>query len=132
MSWAGEQEHPANGLTVSEHSTVDVTNGTQPAAGEPEAEVVSETFAGDEHKVFLSLQGGERVEVGVFPNEQSAHAHAEDLMVGAAQATTAATWPRIDGRYFRPETIVSIDVERSDQPRWTGSTGRASSWSSSR
>jgi len=116
MSWAGEQQHPANGSSVSEHSTVDVLE--------------TETSTGDEHKVFLNLGGGERVEVGVFPDEQSAHAHAEDVMSAAAGATTAAKWPRIGGRYFRPETIVSIDVERSDQPRWTGSTGRASSWSS--
>ena len=44
-------------------------------------------------------------------------------MAAAAAATTASKWPRIGDRYFRPETIISIDVERSDAPRWTGSTG---------
>ena len=112
MSWTGEQQ--ANGASVE-------------VAPEPEM-MVAEAPAGEEHKVFLSLTGGERVEVGAFPTEADAHAHAEELMAAAASATTTAKWPRIGARYFRPETIVSIDVEPSDQPRWTGSTGRASSW----
>jgi hypothetical protein len=127
MSWAGELQHPANGSSVSEHSTVDLTNGTEPGvetAPEPDASEAGE------FNVFLSLAGGERVEAGQFPTEQAAHARAEELMAAAAAATANAKWPRIGGRYLRPETIVSIDVERSDQPRWTGSTGRASSWNS--
>ncbi len=125
MSWAGELQQPANGSSVSEHSTVDLTNGT-----EPRVETAPEPEAAGEFKVFLSLTGEERVEVGQFPTEQAAHAQAEQFMASAAQATTTAKWPLIGGRYLRPETIVSIDVEPSDQPRWTGSTGRASSWNS--
>jgi hypothetical protein len=82
----------------------------------------------DEFKVFLRVEGGDRVEAGTYTVEADAHAQAEALMAAAAAATTSAKWPRIGDRYFRPETIVSIDVERSDAPRWTGSTGRASSW----
>jgi len=119
MSWAGELQQQGNGSAVTEESTVDVA---------PATEVVAEASPGGEHKVFLSLTDGERIEVGAFPSEGDAHVHAEELMAAAASATTTARWPRIGGRYFRPETIVSIDVEPSDQPRWTGSTGRASSW----
>jgi hypothetical protein len=113
MSWAGELQQQGNGSAVSE---------------QPAAEAVAEASPSAEHKVFLTLTDGERIEDGVFPTEGDAHVHAEELMAAAASATTTAKWPRIGGRYFRPETIVSIDVEPSDQPRWTGSTGRASSW----
>ena len=129
MSWAGELREPANGSSVSEHSTIDLTNGAEPGV-ETAPEPVAEATAAGEFKIFLSLAGDERIEAGEFETEQAAHAQAEELMAAAAQATATAKWPRIGGRYLRPETIVSIDVERSDQPRWTGSTGRASSWNS--
>lgn len=128
MSWSGEIRHEANGSSVTEHSTVDVANGTPPAA-ETAFETMGDPSATGEFKVFLSLTG-ERIDAGEFQTEQAAHAEAEELMAAAAQATTSAKWPRIGCRYLRPETIVSIDVERSDQPRWGGSTGRASSWNS--
>jgi hypothetical protein len=117
MSWTGEVEQQTNGTTVE----ADVETAPEP---------VAEASASDEFKVVLSLAGGERIEVGEFPSEQTAHAQAESLMAAAAQATTTAKWPCVNGRYLRPETIVSIDVERSEQTRWTGSTGRASSWNS--
>jgi hypothetical protein len=129
MSWAGELRQPAKGSYVSEHSTVDVANGTQPGSATG-TESVAESPAPGDFKVFLSLTGGERVEAGEFDTEQAAHGQAEEIMAAAAQATTTAKWPYIAGRYLRPETIVSVDVERADQPRWTGSTGRASSWNS--
>ncbi len=129
MSWAGEIRRAENGSAVSEHSAVDVTNGTPPAA-ETAFETMRDPSATGELKVFLSLTGGERIEAGEFQTEQAARSEAEELMAAAAQATSSAKWPRIGCRYLRPETIVSIDVERSDQPRWGGSTGRASSWNS--
>ncbi len=117
-----------NGMHHGEEVIPDVvpTQATE-AVPAPEAEADV-----DEFKVFLRLAEGERVEAGVYSNETDAHGHAGELMAAAAAATTTAKWPRIGDRYFRPETIVSIDVERSDAPRWTGSTGRASSWSPNR
>ena len=93
---------------------------------EPVAEATPGAF-----KVFLRFSNGERVEAGYFGVEVEAHRYAEQLMAAAAAATTASKWPRIGDRYFRPETIISIDVEPSDAPRWTGSTGRANTWTSS-
>jgi hypothetical protein len=82
----------------------------------------------DEYNVILQLSDGERIEAGSYSTEREAHGYAEQLMASAATATSSARWPRIGDRYFRPETIVSIGVERSTQPRWTGSTGRANTW----
>ena len=76
--------------------------------------------------VMLRLSGGERIEAGSFAVESEAHGFAKEL-IGVA-ASGGVDWPRIDDRYVRPETIVSVDVERDEQPRWTGSTGRATSW----
>jgi hypothetical protein len=111
---------------VSENSTLD-TNGAEPAADAAAEQLAEES---DAFKVFLRLSDGERVEAGDYPDETEAHRYAEQLMAAAAAATTTSKWPRIGDRYFRPETIISIDVERSDAPRWSGSTGRANTWTS--
>jgi hypothetical protein len=132
VSWGGNLRPAENTSGVSENSTLD-TNGVEPAAGaavetatEPVTPPVGEEP--EAFKVFLRLSEGERIEAGEFDGEADAHRFAEELMAAAATATIASKWPRIGDRYFRPETIISIDVERSDVPRWTGSTGRATSW----
>ena len=139
MSWGGERLRGPNDPGVSDHSAIE-TNGMQhgeevipDVVPTPGAEPVPAAADGPgAFMVFLRLSDGERVEAGMYSGEVEAHRHAEQLMAAAAAATTTSKWPRIGDRYFRPETIVSIDVERSDAPRWTGSTGRASSWSSNR
>jgi hypothetical protein len=86
------------------------------------------TVEPDEHagfNVMLRLVGGDRIEAASFAHAAEAHTFAEELI---ASASRPDRWPRIGDRYLRPETIVSIDVEPDSQPRWTGSTGRASSW----
>jgi hypothetical protein len=107
--------HAASFATrVTEH---DVVPGEVPMTVEP-----------DEHtgfNVVLRLVGGDRIEAGSFAHAAEAHMFAEELI---ASASHADRWPRIGDRYLRPETIVSVDIEPDHQPRWTGSTGRASSW----
>jgi hypothetical protein len=86
------------------------------------------TVEPDEHSgfnVMLRLVGGDRIEAASFAHAGEAHTFAEELI---ASASRPDRWPRVGDRYLRPETIVSIDVEPDSQPRWTGSTGRASSW----
>jgi hypothetical protein len=75
--------------------------------------------------VILRLVAGDRIEAASFAHAGEAHTFAEELI---ATASRPDRWPRVGDRYLRPETILSIDVEPVDQPRWTGSTGRASSW----
>ena len=125
MSWGGDLRRAANPSGVSEQSTLKA-NGTEPGAA-AEAAPVAEAPQGA-FKVFLHFANGERVEARDFGVEAEAHRYAEQLMAAAAAATTASKWPRIGDRYFRPETITSIDVEASDAPRWTGSTGRGNAW----
>ena len=92
--------------------------------------MVAETeTAPEEHSgfnVMLGLAGGDRIEAGSFAAASEAHTFAQELIVAASVG--GDSWPRIGDRYLRPDTIVSIDVEPDAQPRWTGSTGRATSW----
>src|SRR5437588_2737261 len=58
--------------------------------------------------VFVRLSNGERIAAGAFDNEHSAEQCAQDLM---SAIDTPGSWPRVDGRYVRPDTILSIDLE---------------------
>jgi len=58
--------------------------------------------------VFVRLSNGERIAAGAFDNEHSAEQCAQDLM---SAIDTPGSWPRIDGRYVRPDAILSIDLE---------------------
>jgi hypothetical protein len=89
------------------------------------AETDVETGEAQGFKVILRLADGERVEAGSFAEATEAHGFAEQFISTAA---AGKAWPRIGDRYLRPEVIISIDVVPDDHPRWTGSTGRASSW----
>jgi hypothetical protein len=92
----------------------------------PEVETAPETAEAFAFNVVLRLADGERVEAGSFQAEKEAHDFAEELIASAVAG--GKTWPRVGDRYLRPETIISIDIEPDAQPRWTGSTGRATTW----
>jgi hypothetical protein len=72
------------------------------------------------YRVLLNLTGGDWVEVDSFGTETEAEACAQDLAERLAGTTE---WPRIRGRYLRPETITAIEI--SERRRWGGSSARA-------
>ena len=59
-------------------------------------------------EVFVRLTSGERIEVGAFDGQSEAEACARELM---AALDSEGDWPQIDGRYIRPDAVVSIDVD---------------------
>ncbi len=59
-------------------------------------------------RVLVRLENGERIEVGDFDGMDSAKKRARSLM---AELRQAAEWPFLSGRYVRPESIVSIDID---------------------
>jgi hypothetical protein len=75
------------------------------------------------YRVVLNLANGDWVEHSSFPDEESAEVCARDL---AARLASTSEWPRIRGRYLRPETIVSIEI--SERRRMTGSHVRERYW----
>jgi len=73
------------------------------------------------YRVVLNLEAGDWVEIETFTDEQSAEACAAEIVETLAEAKS---WPRVRGRYLRPETIMSVEV--SERRRYTGSAARAS------
>lgn len=71
-------------------------------------------------RVVLSLSNGESIEVASFSEEAGADAQARDI---ATRLATTSEWPRVRGRYLRPETILAVEV--SERRRLAGSKVRA-------
>jgi hypothetical protein len=88
-----------------------------PAAPPADDQWAEENF----YRVVLNLEAGDWVEIETFADEQSAEACAAELVKGLAEEKS---WPRVRGRYLRPETIMSVEV--SERRRYTGSAARAS------
>jgi hypothetical protein len=59
-------------------------------------------------RVFARLSNGERIEIGTHGDETAAKAEATALMRFLRE--TGSDWPFLDGRFVRPEAIVSVDV----------------------
>jgi hypothetical protein len=74
----------------------------QPASAEPAGTATAH--------VFVRLASGERVDAGSFDSEDAAERRARELM---RVLDAGGDWPQLDGRYIRPDAIVSIDVDAS-------------------
>jgi hypothetical protein len=59
-------------------------------------------------RVLARLSNGERIEVGAHEDEQAARAEATALMRFLREAS--GDWPFLNGRFVRPDAIVSVDV----------------------
>ena len=59
----------------------------------------------------LRLSNGERILYGRFPNRERATDQGRLLSFKMGQSSE---WPLIGGRFVRPESVVSVDVERLD------------------
>ena len=75
-----------------------------------------------EYELVLRLSDGDRVQIGTFSSLEEAQAQAGEVVKQFSDVKDGS-WPFIGGRYLRPETIVSIDVERLDSG-WSGSGSR--------
>jgi hypothetical protein len=59
-------------------------------------------------EVFVRLTSGERIPVGAFDGQSAAEQCAREVM---AALDSDGDWPQIEGRYIRPDAVVSIDVD---------------------
>ena len=59
-------------------------------------------------RVLARLSNGERIEVGSHLHEGAAKAEATALMRFLREA--GGDWPFLNGRFVRPEAIVSVDI----------------------
>lgn len=75
------------------------------------------------YRVVLNLANADWIELASFADEEQAEACARDM---AERLASTSDWPRVRGRYLRPETIVSIEI--SERRRMTGSHVRERYW----
>ena len=79
---------------------------------EPPASALAETPATVHPRVkavvWLRLSSGERVSAGEFDSRETAERRARELMVAV---DAPGSWPCVDGRYIKPDAVVSIDVD---------------------
>jgi hypothetical protein len=86
-----------------------------PAAEEPAAPVqpaVAEPApapGGGGHEVVVRLADGDVVSAGSFSSREAAKDAAKNLTREIA-SSPPGEWPEIDGRFIRPELIVSVDI----------------------
>lgn len=92
-----------------------VAEAQVPPMEEPAAEPQAETWY-----VVLRLADGERIDVGAFGSSEDATAHARGVV---EQISAQSGWPFFEGRFLRPEAIVSVDLV-APEGRWLGSTVR--------
>ncbi len=59
-------------------------------------------------QVMVRLSNGERIDIGTFPSLETAKSKARQM---TRELEESRVWPFLDGRYIRPDSIVSIDLE---------------------
>jgi hypothetical protein len=85
---------------------------------------MEETWAEERlYRVVLNMVGGDWVELDSFKTEPEAEACAKEL---ADRLAATSEWPRIRGRWLRPETITSIEI--AERRRYGGSQARAAAF----
>jgi hypothetical protein len=83
----------------------------EPAVDAPETPApVAETVP---WRMTIRLSNGERVDAGEFSDEASAKQEAKAIMMQVA-AADADDWPYVNGRFLKPDTIVSVDIAEDD------------------
>ena len=65
--------------------------------------------AGQRVKVFVRLTSGERVDAGTFASLDQAKERGAEI--ARSLAAESPEWPFVAGRFLRPDTVVSLDVE---------------------
>jgi hypothetical protein len=81
------------------------------------------SVVGDVVHVVVRLSDGDRVVAGTFADPEQAHELAKELQSGFGK--TDGIWPLVEGRYLRPQAVISIDLVAEEHRRWGGSADRA-------
>ncbi len=116
-AWASE---PVEAVEEAElEGTVDVPPEPAPAATQDESAPKSSRGA---FELVLRLVDGDRMPIGSFDTVEGAQEKAAEVVKQFAEIKEGG-WPFIGGRFLRPETIVSIDVEQHGSG-WGGSNSR--------
>jgi hypothetical protein len=71
--------------------------------------------------VSLRLADGEQLEIGAFRTGEEAREHAQSVV---RQISSDHSWPFFEGRFIRPDAIISVDLAAPEGGRWLGSSAR--------
>jgi len=116
-AWASEPVEAVEEAAL--EGAVDVPPEPAPEASQDE----SAPKAGrGEFELVLRLVDGDRMPIGSFDTVEGAQEKAAEVVKQFAEMKEGG-WPFIGGRFLRPETIVSIDVEQHGSG-WGGSNSR--------
>jgi Type II secretion system (T2SS), protein E, N-terminal domain len=80
-----------------------------PAAVEAPEPVAADTPGGPAWRLTIRLTNGERVEAGDYADQEAAKQEAKAVMAQVADADSGE-WPFVNGRFLKPDTIVSVDI----------------------
>jgi len=115
-TWASEPAEPAEEVPAEDADNAP----TEPAAAPQEVSAPGSKQGAFE--LVLRLVDGDRIPIGSFDSVDKAQDKAAEVVKQFAE-TEEGRWPFIGGRFLRPETIVSIDVEQHGSG-WGGSNAR--------
>jgi hypothetical protein len=87
---------------VAEAPTPEITPAPDSSAGQPSAQAAT-------YRLSVRLTNGERVEAGAYGDLEAAKQQAKALMAQFA-AADGSDWPFVNGRFLKPDTIVSVDI----------------------
>ena len=113
-------ETPESAYAAAEAGSDPVAEPAAEAPAPAEAEHADDDRG--EYELVLRLSGGDRVPIGTFSSLDEAQVQAGEVVKQFSDVQEGG-WPFIGGRYLRPETIVSIDIEHQDTG-WSGSGSR--------
>jgi hypothetical protein len=115
-SWASEPVEAAEEVAV--EAAADIPLEPAPAS----KETTAPQTGGGEFELVLRLVDGDKMPIGSFGTVEAAQEKAAEVVKQFAEISEGG-WPFIGGRFLRPETIVSIDVEQHGSG-WGGSNSR--------
>jgi hypothetical protein len=75
-------------------------------------------------RVVLRLRDGERIHIGSFPNRDAALECAREVAAYLGEIGTSE-WPVVEGRFLRPDPVVSVDLVEEQIAKWTTASGAA-------
>ena len=90
-------------------------------ASTPEEQTTETEEAAATWGVVLRLSGGEQLDIGSFKSSDEAKEHAQGVV---RQIASDFAWPFFEGRFIRPDVIVSVDLVAPEGDRWLGSSAR--------
>ncbi len=118
-AWAGEVVEAAEQAEAAGFTDASPEPAGSQAAGEEEPGAKTGT---SEYELVLRLVDGDRISIGTHDSIEEAQQQAGEVAKQFAE-TKDGGWPFIAGRFLRPETIVSIDIEQHGTG-WGGSGSR--------